>query len=137
MTASQAEDRMLELLAAARTEAHVAPLTVDADLSALARSHSEDMAEHGFVGHVSQTTGTTEDRFRSANIHVPLLGENVAQGQSPEAASASLMESPAHRANMIEPRFTHVGIGVSVRYLGKDPLYFVTILFARKPAPRR
>ncbi|WP_394842963.1 CAP domain-containing protein [Pendulispora brunnea] len=140
LTPALADQRMLTLLAEARAEAHLPSLIEDEELSALARSHSEDMGDHGFFGHVSPTTGTTEERFRRAKLLLPLYGENVAQGDSPEMAHRVLMDSPGHRANMLDGRFTHVGIGSVVRpdAFGHRMLT-VTLTFGRRPTsiPRR
>ncbi|WP_394832401.1 CAP domain-containing protein [Pendulispora rubella] len=136
LTPALADLRMLTLLTEARAEAHLPALIEDEELSALARAHSEDMADHGFFGHVSPTTGTTEERFRRANLLLPLYGENVALGDSPEMAHHALMDSPGHRANMLESRFTHVGIGSVVRpdAFGHRMLT-VTLTFGRRPSP--
>ncbi|WP_394826540.1 CAP domain-containing protein [Pendulispora albinea] len=138
LTPALAEQRMLALLARTREGARLPPLAEDDELAALARVHCEDMADHAFFGHVSPTTGTTEDRFRRANLLFPLYGENVARGSSPESAHEMLMDSPGHRANMINAEFTHVGIGAVVRPQpsgGRD--VFVTLLFAKRPGGKR
>jgi len=135
MSPAAAEQRILELLAAAREDAHVTALTQDDELAALARAHAQDMAEHGFFGHVSPTTGTPMDRFQRANLLLP-FGENVAQGPSAEAAHQMLMDSPGHRANMLQPEYTHVGVGVAMRSSAGGTVLDVTILFAKRPTAR-
>jgi cysteine-rich secretory family protein len=61
-----------------------------------------------------------------------MMGENVAQADSAEAAHQGLMESPGHRANMLNPKFTHVGIGVAPRANDREPLV-ATLVFGRRP----
>jgi Cysteine-rich secretory protein family len=93
------------------------------------------MAAGHFFGHQSPTTGRIEDRVRRAGVSVIKLGENVSQGDSVEAAHAALMASPSHRANMLEPAFTHVGIGVLLRPM-EPPAVLATLVFARRPHAR-
>jgi uncharacterized protein YkwD len=132
VTPALAEQLLLELLNDARAQAHVAPLEPDVELAAIARRHSEDMADHLFFGHVSPTSGGPEDRMRRGNVRASRLGENVARAGTPEDAYATLMDSPAHRANMLDPSFTHVGIGAAVREQpGGETQLHVTLLFAR------
>ena len=105
----------------------------DKALAAVALAHSEDMVAHGFVGHVSPTTGTAEDRVRRAHLRYPLFGENIARGVSPEGAHKGLMDSPGHRANMLNPQYTHVGIGTVVESSDpKNPAFTLTMEFARE-----
>jgi len=89
------------------------------------------MARNDFFGHRSPTTGGPEDRVRRAGIQLSLIGENVAQADGPEAAHQVLMDSPAHRANMLAPSFTHVGIGVVA--LTQPGMFVTTLVFGRWP----
>jgi uncharacterized protein YkwD len=133
LTPAQAETRLFELVNGARKAAGLAALSADADLATVARSHSRDMAESGFFGHVSPTTGDTTDRIRRVHFPMVRFGENVARARSADEAYAVLMASPGHRANMLEPAYSHVGVGASVRVEENgDPLLYVTCLFAQK-----
>jgi uncharacterized protein YkwD len=128
---AQAEQRMLELLNRDRATAGAPPLRSDAELRAIALSHSEDMVDHNFFAHVSPSTGTPQDRFVRADLLMSEFGENIALGPSAEAAHQGLMDSPGHRMNMLNPRFTHVGIAAVAR--SKDMI--VTLNFGRRPNP--
>jgi uncharacterized protein YkwD len=123
--------RMLALLNGARVRAGLAPLAADPELEAVARGHSEDMARSHFIGHVSPTTGSPEDRIRRAGVAVTAGGENVSRAGSPEAAHQDLMSSPAHRANMLSPIFTHVGIAI----VPDGEQILTTLVFGRRPDP--
>lgn len=83
----------------------------DNKAAAIARAHCEDMLRSGFVGHTSPTTGDVDDRFRRAGVQGAIIRENVARGYGPWAIHQSLMHSPGHRANMLAPDITRVGIG--------------------------
>jgi uncharacterized protein YkwD len=134
LTGEQAEARMLELLNEQRKRIGLSPLLADAELRSVALGHSTDMTTHGFVGHVSPTTGSPEDRARVAGLRVARLGECVAAEQSPDAAHEGLMESPSHRGAMLDALFTHVGIGVSFRDLPSGKQLVATLVLARRPA---
>lgn len=133
--ATDAAARMMGLLNQARRTAGVPPLVADPQLAAVALAYSREMVEGHFFGHVSPVTGTVVDRVHRAGIGASVVGENVSQGESAEAAHQGLMDSPGHRANMLDGRFTHAGIGVA-RTNGEPPL-LATIVFARRPNPTR
>jgi hypothetical protein len=60
------------------------------------------------------------------------LGENVAMGVSVEGTHRSLMDSPPHRQNILDSRFSNVGIGIA---WGEDGMIYVTEGFSRIPVP--
>lgn len=126
-----AEERMLALLNAARAKAGQRPVASDAELRAIAMAHSEDMARAHFVGHVSPTTGNPEDRIKRAGVWLTAGGENISRAGSPEAAHEDLMNSPGHRANMLSPTFTHVGIAI----VPDGEQILATLVFGRRPDP--
>jgi hypothetical protein len=131
MSPEQTKVRLLELANQARRAAGHGLLQPDAELDELALSHSVDMAQENFFGHVSPTTGTLEDRVKRTGLRVSLLGENLSRADSPELAQASLFASPGHRAVMLNPNFTHVGIGVTPT----DDRLAITMEFGRRPSP--
>lgn len=101
-----------DLLNAEREARGLPALAWDERAAAVAKAHSQDMADHGFVGHVSPTTGDATARFERAKIQGTVVRENVARGYGPKGIHESLMNSPGHRANLIAEDVTHVGIGV-------------------------
>lgn len=135
LTSEQAEARLLELLNEERRKHGLSPLVADSELKKVALGHSKDMELNGFVSHVSPTTGSPEQRARAAGLRLARLGECVAVGQSPDMAHAALMASPAHRGAMLDPLFSHVGVGVAFRRLSNEKQLIVTLLFARRPRP--
>ena len=108
-----AERAMAERLAAYRSEQGLAVPTRDARLDEVARAHAEDMAAHGFFGHHSPTRGDLAQRLRSAGQSFPRAAENLAVGPSAEAAFVTLLESPAHRANFLEPEYLLFGVAAA------------------------
>jgi uncharacterized protein YkwD len=127
----QAEARMLALLNEARAAAKLNPVQPDPELREIALGHSSDMVDHNFFGHVSPSTGTPADRVHRSGALITISGENVAAAPTPEVAHEGLMSSPGHRANMLRPEFTHVGIGARKN----DNGLVVTMVFGRRPSP--
>lgn len=95
----------------ARRRYGLPPLEWDDAVRVVARAHSEDMRQSGFVGHRSPTTGLPGDRFRSAGIKGAVIRENIARGYGPNGIHEGLMSSPGHRANILSEDVTRVGIG--------------------------
>jgi hypothetical protein len=88
------------------------------------------LANH-FVGHVSATTGSAADRVARAGHRSTLVLENIGRGYSGAEIHRGLLESPAHRANIVNPDATHVGVGVVAEEENGRPAFLVTEVFAR------
>ncbi len=119
------EAALLRSINEARERAHLAPVEAMPPLVEAARAHSRDMAENHYVAHNSQTGATPGRRLRDAGLLSGLSLENVARGYSAREIHEGLMVSPGHRANVLNPRVTHVGIGV-VRETGATAALLVT-----------
>ena len=134
--AASAESTALALLNADRVHAGLRPLVPDSRLAEVARAHCRDMLEHGFVGHVSPTTGNAADRVGRAKIAAALVLENVARASTPGEVERGLMASPGHRRNIMSAEATKVGIGavLSAPMEGAREL-LVTQLFIAEEAP--
>ncbi|MDD9933989.1 MAG: CAP domain-containing protein [Myxococcales bacterium] len=132
---SEVGERLLALINRDRERAGLSPVEAHSPLDAVAAAHSKDMHDHGFVGHTSPTTGGAGDRVKRADIRTPYVLENIGRGYSPEEVHRGLMDSPGHRANVMTPDATHVGIGVVVEIEDERPAYLVTELFGRFAEP--
>jgi uncharacterized protein YkwD len=110
-------------------------LTARLELADVARAHSEDMRRNGFVGHVSPTSGNAADRVRRAGIAARIVRENVARAYSAEEAMSELMNSPAHRSNILSGDVTEIGVGVAIDREASVPVLLVSQNFIRPPAP--
>ena len=131
-TIAESEAELLRLLNRDRAQARLGPLTLDARLSKIARAHSEEMARKRSVFHHSPTTGMPEDRVRRAKIKNSIIAENLAQAPTEEEAERSLMDSPGHRRNILDPSLTQVGIGVATLMTpqGSRQLYITQLFIA-------
>jgi uncharacterized protein YkwD len=120
---SAAELQLLQLANQARAQAGAPPLALDEGLSQAARIHAQAMVEAGQLSHQFVGEPSLVQRL-VAVTHVQLdrEGENVAFDFDPEQAQRHLMLSPPHRANLLNPAYNVVGLGV-VR--SADRLYVV------------
>jgi len=132
-----ARQRLFELINAERARAGLAALTFDPELAAVALKHSEDMRANDFVSHVSPTTGTSEERLLAAGIITDRASENVGKGYAPDEIHEGFMSSPGHRAAILRPDVTHIGIGVAQKKEFDQTAYLVTELFIRRIPPLR
>jgi uncharacterized protein YkwD len=126
-----ARERLLALINADRKRAGLRELAENDALARVARGHSSDMHEHGFIGHTSKTTGDAADRVKRAGIRTTLVLENIGRGYSPDEVHRGLMDSPGHRANVLSPEATDVGIGVVAAPEDQRTAYLVTEVFGR------
>jgi uncharacterized protein YkwD len=107
------ESQVLTLVNQQRKAAGCAALTVDPILVAVARAHSTDMAVRGYFDHTSPDGKSPFDRMREAGYKGGLMGENIAAGQpTPAAVMTAWMNSPGHRANILNCGYKVIGIGV-------------------------
>lgn len=125
---SQAEQQIFKLLNLARAREGLTSLKLDTKLQDAARQHSQLMAEKNQLLH--QVGGEPEfsRRLENAGAQFSSSGENVAFNQTADAAHDALMESPPHRANILNTKFNSVGIGV----VSKGGNLWVTEDFARE-----
>lgn len=109
---SAEEAKMVELVNQARAEAGLKPLTVDTSLANVARIKSKDMHDNKYFSHQSPTYGSPFDMMREFGIQYRGAAENIAKNSSVQAAHTSLMNSEGHRRNILNPSYTHIGIGI-------------------------
>lgn len=106
------EARMLELINNERAKEGLKPLKMDRELTLVARAHSKDMFVRGYFSHDNPDRKNPFDRMRAANVKFKTAGENLALAQTLELAHTNLMNSPGHRANIMNPDFGRAGIGI-------------------------
>ncbi|MBC5991423.1 CvpA family protein [Pontibacter cellulosilyticus] len=106
------EARMLELINQERKTHGLRPLQPDTALRTVARQHSADMFRRGYFSHYSPEGDDAAERIREAGIRFWVSGENLALAPSLSIAHQGLMNSPGHRANILQERYGRVGIGV-------------------------
>jgi len=118
-----ARTEMLEEVNAVRRKAGAPPLKLEGHLQKAAQEHAEDMLERGYFAHESQSGTTVRERSTTAGYEWKTIGENIAEGQfSVDEVMRTWMNSPGHRKNILDPRFTELGVGL-VANRGKNGKY--------------
>ncbi len=100
-------------------------LEFDPQLALAARQHALEMATLNYFSHQSPTAAskTPAMRVARAGSAVVAIGENLALVQPGNVAKASIegwMNSPAHRENLLNPQYTHVGFGTATNKHGME-----------------
>lgn len=108
-----AEKNAVELMNADRRANGLSDLKVSSAVTAVARSHAQDMVNRKFFSHSNPDGKTPSDRLKAAGISYSAVGENIAENTSVQAAETSFMNSSGHRANILNSNYTTVGIGVA------------------------
>ncbi|MEM7354725.1 MAG: CAP domain-containing protein [Acidobacteriota bacterium] len=117
-----AEQRVFDATNAERSQHGLPPLAPEPTLGLVARGHSDDMLRRGYFSHTSPDGDSAGDRVASQHRRlVGLAGENIWTGSGYGATAApvlarliveSWMSSPGHRANILRPESTHLGVGI-------------------------
>ena len=115
---------MLQRINAERATAGVGALSACGTLRAAAVAHSADQAAHSSMSHTGSDGSTMVQRAERAGYTGWMsLGENVAYGYGTvDAVMTAWMNSPGHRANLLNGSFTHVGLGQAAA--GNGTLYW-------------
>lgn len=109
---SEFELKVVELVNQHRIANGLEPLTLNVELSNVARTKSQDMKDNGYFSHTSPTYGSPFDMLKQFGISYRTAGENIARGQrTPQAVVDGWMNSDGHRANILNPAFTQIGVG--------------------------
>lgn len=106
------EQEVVRLVNAIRKENGLHTLTYHWELSRVARHKSQDMKDNRYFAHNSPVYGTPYQMMRSFGISFRTAGENIAKGYTtPQAVVNGWMNSPGHRANILNASYTHIGVG--------------------------
>ena len=106
------ENRVILLVNQIRVEHGLSVLTPNEELRRVAREKSHDMHDLRYFDHTSPTYGSPFDMMTAFGIAYRRAGENIAMGYpSPDAVVEGWMNSPGHRANILQGDFTEIGVG--------------------------
>ena len=135
-----AVSRQVQLLNAARARgarcgAHelgpAPPLRLSAQLSDVALGHASDMARHKYFEHEDLAGHSPAERVRAAGYRETLVGENIAYGpKSAEEVVRGWLDSPGHCENIMDVRFSEVGVAWASGSGSKPGLYWVQVFAA-------
>lgn len=106
------ENEVVRLVNQYRAQYGLKALTVNWELSRVARYKSEDMYAKRYFSHTSPTYGSPFDMMRAFGLSYRSAGENIAYGQrTPAAVVNAWMNSSGHRANILNSSYTQIGVG--------------------------
>ena len=124
------EAQIMELVNRERHSRGLGTLVFDERLQLAARKHSLLMAQRNEVEHVLAGEPKLNSRLNAVGLRYDVSGENVAHTANAARAHVALMNSPGHRANILDPQYNAIGIGVVSTPMG----IYVTEDFARRVA---
>lgn len=133
------ETEVVRLVNEIRAENGLNPLKVDENLTRSARYHAWDMATHDYFDHATMkkmNNGDWDIVYYKSSLRirkflregVRCTSENIAVGQrTPQEVMKTWMESSGHKANILNPDFTHIGVGYYAPedYQSRYPHYWV------------
>ncbi|HEY2646730.1 MAG TPA: CAP domain-containing protein [Candidatus Acidoferrales bacterium] len=93
----------------------LAPFKWSATLAVAARQHAQRMAARNTLSHQLPGEPGMAERATQAGARFSSLAENVAEGPSAESLHRQWMNSPPHRANLLDPQLDSIGIAVAER----------------------
>jgi uncharacterized protein YkwD len=112
ITREDLEAAMLELVNEERVKRGLTALKPDPELTEVARAHSRDMFARGYFSHYTPEHKDPFDRMKAAGVSFIAAGENLALGQTLNICHRGLMNSPGHKANILNKSFGRLGIGI-------------------------
>src|SRR5690554_1124906 len=108
------EREIIRLVNQERSSRGISPLTEDWEVSRVARIKSEDMVGNNYFSHNSPVYGSPFEMLRAFGIRYTQAAENIAYGQrTAQQVVNTWMNSTGHRNNMLNPSYTHTGVGVA------------------------
>ena len=106
------QQQILSLVNIERRKANLQPLTLNNQLGQAAQNHTNDMVSKSYFSHTSPSGGTMASRVNATGYRYSAIGENIAAGKSTaNATMTQWMNSPGHRANILNPKFRELGVG--------------------------
>ena len=106
------EKEVFDLINKQRTQNGLSSLKENMELQRVAKIKAQDMVNNNYFSHTSPTYGSPFDMLKSFKISYNTAGENIAGNSSNSDAVTAWMNSPGHRANILNSSFNQTGIGV-------------------------
>ena len=122
------ERQLLQMVNQERSKLGIPELKLDDRLTAAARQHSQLMGRNRSISHQFTGEASLPKRLAATGLRFNTDAENVAFDQTIENAHAGLMLSPGHRANILNPDYNAIGIGV----VEQGDLIYITEDFAHR-----
>jgi len=108
-----AERNLWNLTNAARSQQGLAPLQWNDSLAQAAKAHAELVLKNGQLSHEYPGEASLVARAGQAGVHFQAIAENIAQGPSANSIQKQWMNSPPHRANILDANLNAVGFSIA------------------------
>lgn len=106
------QNQVVTIVNQERAKNGLKPLTVNATLTKVAQTKAQDMYQNKYFSHTSPTYGSPFDMMKQFGVSYRSAGENIAMGQkTPQEVMNGWMNSPGHRANILNSSYTQIGVG--------------------------
>lgn len=106
------ENQVVSLVNQERAKAGLSPLKINTKLTGVAERKAEDLRDKNYFAHNSPTYGSPFDMMKQFGITYTAAGENIAKGQrTPAEVMNGWMNSPGHKANIMNANYTEIGVG--------------------------
>lgn len=126
-------DKILYLVNQERIKANLTPLAHSPQLSLAAKNKSEDMFSKNYWAHISPTGTTPWEFITASGYQYVYAGENLAKSfDNSEEVVSAWMKSPSHKANILKPEYTEIGLAVKNGVLNKEETTLVVEEFGSK-----
>ena len=106
------EQEVFRLINEQRVANGLTALKVNTEVQRVAKIKAQEMVNRNYFSHTSPTYGSPFDMLKSFKISYKTAGENIAGNSSNSDAVKAWMNSPGHRANILNSSFNYTGIGV-------------------------
>jgi uncharacterized protein YkwD len=109
---TEMERQIFEWTNQERGKVHALPLKWSDRLALAARLHSDEMAKYKDLSHQVQDEAVFTERLAERGARFNAAAENVGYGDEAEDLQSGWMHSPPHRANLLNPVYTEMGVGI-------------------------
>ncbi len=109
---SNDEKEVFNLINTQRINNGLPALKISNEVQNVARIKAQDMVDKNYFSHTSPTYGSPFDMLKSFKVSYNSAGENIAGNASNSGAVNAWMNSPGHKANILNSSFNYTGIGV-------------------------
>lgn len=106
------ETEVFNLINKQRTNNGLRALNINSEVQNVARIKAKDMVDNNYFAHESQIYGSPFNMLNSFRISYITAGENIAGNSSNSATVTAWMNSPGHKANILNNNFNYTGIGI-------------------------
>lgn len=126
------ERTLADLTNIMRVQAGLEPLPLDQDLSAVARSHADDMAENNFFAHLGTDGLDKTGRMEAAGYGACYISEAISKAYPNSFATFASFYTDVTYAEVLAANFDTVGVGYSYNPDSEGVLYCVQLYYAEK-----